>query len=87
MEWTIGFDAEFYPEYKALPIEVQDELLARTRWIEQFGPRTGRPWVDTLKGSHFVNMKELRIRRGRWGMAGRLRLRSHAKGHPACRPR
>ena len=61
MEWVIVFDDEFYPEYKRLPIEVQDELLATSSWLERFGPQTGRPWVDTLKGSHFANMKELRF--------------------------
>jgi hypothetical protein len=61
MEWEVAFDVEFYPEYKNFPLEVQDELLARTSWIERFGPQTGRPWVDTLKGSHFANMKELRF--------------------------
>ena len=35
--------------------------MARTMWIERFGPQTGRPWVDTLKGSRFANMKELRF--------------------------
>ena len=29
--------------------------------LEQFGPRLGRPRVDTLKGSRHSNMKELRF--------------------------
>lgn len=29
--------------------------------LEKFGPKLGRPYVDTLKGSDFPNMKELRI--------------------------
>ena len=57
----VAFDDEFYPEYKSLPLEVQDEMLAKTAWIERFGLQTGRPWVDTLKGSRFANMKELRF--------------------------
>lgn len=40
----------------------QDELLARLRVLAQFGPTLGRPHVDTLEGSAFKNMKELRFR-------------------------
>ncbi len=31
------------------------------RVVERFGPRTGRPTVDTLKGSDYPNMKEVRF--------------------------
>jgi hypothetical protein len=34
---------------------------AKARLLESFGPRLGRPHVDTLKGSKSVNMKELRF--------------------------
>src|SRR5205085_10273344 len=54
---------EFKPELDDFPEEVQDELLAKTRLLEQFGPRLGRPTVDTLNGSKYANMKELRLRR------------------------
>ena len=39
----------------------EDELLAKARVIEMFGPTTGRPRVDTLNGSKHANMKELRF--------------------------
>ncbi len=41
--------------------EVQDELLAQAKLLETFGPQLGRPRVDTLKGSRYPNMKELRF--------------------------
>ncbi|WP_342612443.1 type II toxin-antitoxin system RelE/ParE family toxin [Terriglobus saanensis] len=41
--------------------EVQDELLAEAKFVELFGPETGRPHVDTLEGSKYANMKELRF--------------------------
>lgn len=36
-----------------------------------FGPHLGRPYVDTLKGSKYANMKELRFRAedGVWRVA------------------
>lgn len=52
---------EFVTELQALRKPVQTELLAHARLLAQFGPRLGRPRVDTLKGSRYPNMKELRF--------------------------
>jgi hypothetical protein len=52
---------EFERELLALSAEVRIELLAQVRVVEKFGPATGRPRVDTLKGSKHANMKELRF--------------------------
>ena len=38
-----------------------NEILAHGKLLEQFGPRLGRPRVDTLKESKYANMKELRF--------------------------
>jgi hypothetical protein len=59
--WEVRFHEEFDPEFDDLPEEVQDELLAHAKLLEQFGPQLGRPWVDTLDGSRHANMKELRF--------------------------
>jgi len=48
--WLVELAAEFEPELMALPSEVRIELLAQARVVEQFGPMTGRPRVDTPKG-------------------------------------
>ena len=40
---------------------LQDEILAYRELLKQYGPGLGRPRVDTIKGSKFTNMKELRI--------------------------
>jgi len=61
MKWVVLFSEEFEPEFEALPAEVQDELFAQAKWIEVFGPEAGRPRVDTLSGSEYANMKELRF--------------------------
>jgi hypothetical protein len=60
-EWTVLFHTGFLPEFAELPEDVQDELLARLEPLKQFGPELGRPNVDTLNGSSFNNMKELRF--------------------------
>ena len=64
MVWEVRFAPEFDPEFDALPIPVQDELLARAKVLETFGPSLGRPRVDTLNGSRHANMKELRFNAG-----------------------
>jgi hypothetical protein len=61
MEWTVLIGDEFEPEFLALDKEIQDEVLALTRLLEQFGPNLGRPRVDTLKDSRHANMKEMRF--------------------------
>lgn len=71
MTWTVVFHDEFESEFDELPVEVQDELYAEAGFVEKFGPETGRPHVDTLKGSGYVNMKELRFEAadGEWRVA------------------
>src|SRR5271154_5896163 len=71
MTWTVGFHEDFEPEFDALAEAVQDELLAEAKFVEKFGPETGRPHVDKLKGSHYANMKELRFEAegGEWRVA------------------
>jgi len=61
MPWTVRFEDEFEGEFLALQAEVQDRLLAGARLLADYGPRLGRPDVDTLKGSKYLNMKELRF--------------------------
>jgi hypothetical protein len=61
MAWTIRFHDGFDDEFAALDQEVQDELLATAKLLQDYGPALGRPHVDTLKGSSHANMKELRF--------------------------
>lgn len=61
MEWSVAIADEFEPEFSSLPEKVQDEVLAQSLLLKQFGPSLGRPKVDTLNGSKHSNMKELRL--------------------------
>jgi hypothetical protein len=40
---------------------LQDTVLMYIRLLEQYGPHLGRPQADTLAGSKFSNLKELRV--------------------------
>src|SRR5438552_15521616 len=59
--WEVLFHEEFEPEFDVLPQDVQNELLAHAKLLQQFGPQLGRPRADTLNGSRHANMKELRF--------------------------
>jgi hypothetical protein len=61
VKWEVEFHKDFDPEFDALPDDVRNELRAHALLLERFGPRLGRPRVDTLKGSRHANMKELRF--------------------------
>lgn len=41
--------------------EVQAELLAHADMLAEYGPSLGRPVADTLEGSAYSNMKEMRF--------------------------
>ena len=71
MNWDVSFHREFAEEFDELPIPVQDELLTQARVLGQYGPNLGRPRVDTLNGSRYANMKELRFNaaNGTWRVA------------------
>lgn len=71
MTWTVEIANEFEPEFDALDEDVQTEILALSRLLQQFGPQLGRPRVDTLNGSRHANMKELRfsVADGEWRLA------------------
>lgn len=62
--WKVSFGDEFDGEFEQLSQVVQDELLASAKLLGEFGPQLGRPHVDTLDGSVFANMKELRFQAG-----------------------
>jgi hypothetical protein len=71
MPWIVEFEDAFEAEFLAFEQEVQDALLAVTRLLADYGPRLGRPYADTLKGSKHANMKELRFEamNGEWRAA------------------
>lgn len=61
MTWDVEFYGAFEPEFRDFPEDVRNELLAVAKLLQDYGPQLGRPHADTLKGSEFSNMKELRF--------------------------
>lgn len=71
MAWQVRFHDAFDAEFEAMDAEVQEELVATAKLLQDYGPKLGRPHADTLNGSQFSNMKELRFRAagGIWRVA------------------
>jgi hypothetical protein len=71
MSWRVDFHPDFLAEYEAFSRAVQDELLALVGLLQLRGAQLGRPHADTLKGSAYANMKELRFKvdNGVWRVA------------------
>ena len=61
MSWTVANHDDFDPEFEALPEAAQDALLSLALILQEEGPVLGRPHADTLAGSKYANMKEMRF--------------------------
>lgn len=59
LKWDVEMANEFKPEFDALDQDVRTEILALALVLQEFGPRLGRPRVDTLNSSRHANIKEL----------------------------
>ena len=61
MAWKVLFDDNFAAWLSDLEPDVTDAILAQVELIRERGPQLGRPFADTVAGSTFSNMKELRV--------------------------
>jgi len=61
MPWNIELHEDFEPEFQQLNQNVQNSFLARARLLSDHGPTLGRPYVDTLYGTNYSNIKEIRF--------------------------
>lgn len=62
--WQVITTECFENWFDAQTVALQDEVLAHFKILSENGPNLGRPQVDTLNGSKYPNMKELRIQFG-----------------------
>ena len=69
--WQVEFHDEFEVEFDEIEMAVQDAILVSELLLEKYGPNLGRPYADTLSGSKFSKMKELRctVSNGEWRVA------------------
>jgi hypothetical protein len=62
--WNVEFTDEYEQWYQSLSVLQQDALDRCVLVLAQRGPGLGRPYVDTVKGSRYAHMKELRSQSG-----------------------
>lgn len=60
MRWNVEMTDEFEKCLESLTVAERNSVLVSIRLLEEAGPLLPRPHSDTLKGSKFGNMKELR---------------------------
>lgn len=61
MQWQVETTDVFDEWLSSQDIAVQEKILASLLLLAEYGATLGRPHSDTIKGSKFANMKELRI--------------------------
>jgi hypothetical protein len=59
--WPIEYTKEFEHWFTGQDEESKVAINAKVILLSEFGPHLGRPYVDTLHGSKYTNLKELRI--------------------------
>lgn len=58
--WEVEYTDEFEQWWNSLDEDEQESIAHDMEILRSVGPGLGRPRVDTIKGSKFSNMKELR---------------------------
>lgn len=58
--WEVEFTDEFFQWWDTLDEDEQDSLSVDVEMLQRIGPNLPRPYADTVKGSRYSNMKELR---------------------------
>lgn len=79
-KWEINSRPLFDTWINTLPDVVQDVITANIKVLELNGPSQGRELVDTLNGSKYPNMKEIRIRTHRKIIRIAFAFDPHRKG-------
>jgi hypothetical protein len=60
--WPIDYTQEYDDWFTLQNEEEKTVINAKVILLSEFGPQLGRPYVDTVKGSKYKNLKELRIK-------------------------
>jgi hypothetical protein len=60
--WPIEYTHEYEDWFTDQEEENKMAINAKVLLLSEFGPHLGRPFVDTIHGSKYKNLKELRIK-------------------------
>ncbi|WP_437214816.1 type II toxin-antitoxin system RelE/ParE family toxin [Pectobacterium sp. LFLA-215] len=59
--WTVFFTERFTAWLMEQELSLQEKMAADLTRLEFYGPQLPRPYADSVKGSRYRNMKELRV--------------------------
>ena len=59
--WSITYTKEYEVWFSALEEDYKIAINSKVIVLSEFGPQLGRPYVDSIQGSKYSNLKELRI--------------------------
>jgi hypothetical protein len=62
--WLINYTNEYEQWFSEQNEDDKVAVVTKVRLLSEFGPQLGRPYADTLQGSKYANLKELRISHG-----------------------
>jgi len=60
--WPIDYTPEYEEWFSHQKEENKIAINAKVILLSEFGPQLGRPYVDTIRGSKYKNIKELRVK-------------------------
>jgi hypothetical protein len=60
MRWRAERTKEFNEWWGTLSKSERRQIIVSVEVLKEEGPNAGRPYVDSVKGSRYLNMKELR---------------------------
>lgn len=60
--WKVYRTQEFKDWFDQLDLKLKEAILKDILILSTYGPSLSRPYVDTLKGSKYSNLKELRTK-------------------------
>ena len=64
MAWSVEGTDEFRDWFVSLDDDEQQAVIRSVDLLEEFGPALTRPYADTIRGSAYPNMRELRSQVG-----------------------
>jgi hypothetical protein len=59
--WEIEYTDEFGEWWDDLAEDAQEDVKVSVNLLRELGPALTRPYADTVRGSKFANMQELRV--------------------------
>lgn len=62
--WEVEYTDQFEEWWNTLSEDDQENVATVVAKLREHGPMLGRPFVDTITGSRYANLKELRPQEG-----------------------